>query len=297
MNLKNYVVNFFIIITLSLFITGCNATEDIADDSSKEAEVERGLMALDKENYDSAAEIFESLKKKYPSDNSLKTYHSNALAGSAGLDTYRLMKTIDRLNDENSDDSIEIAGRTLTGAEQGSDPVLTTEEIADKTDKFEKAMTSILEIAGTDYDSLTGSKAPASRSIQAVSLEDLDLSKFTDDELIQLGLMSFNHVVLVISDILTEVAGSDNIILTKDGFITLYNNNITTADIDILLSKLSLDMEFINNAVTAIENFLDIQAGETNDISEEFEKFRNELDQNNDKTITENELETYLNNL
>jgi len=301
MNFKNYILNFFIVIALSLPIIGCNSTEDIADDSSKEEEVEKGLMALDKRNYKSAEDIFENLKKKYSTDNTLKTYYSNALAGAAGLDTFRLMESIDDMDDKNSDDSIEIVGRTLTGAESGDVPSIDKEQLTQKITNFEKAINSILEIIDSSYDEKLEVHRDALRSVQGISISKEEIAELTDDELVQLGLMGLNHSILIISDILLEYANTEEIVLTQAGFDDLSNKQISINDINSIddieskLTKLSLNIEIIESAVDAIVAFLNLDQNESNDIKDEFDDFKKDLDKDGNGTVSTEELQHYIN--
>jgi hypothetical protein len=304
---------FFILGILSIFLfisSGCNLTEDISDDSSKEAELERGLNALDESNYEEARKIFEGLKNKYPSDNSFKAYYSNSLAGLAGLDTYNLMKAIDDLDKKGeTGDTIGIVGRTLTGASSDETPSMTENEIVSKKEAFENAINALLEIAQKDYDTLaeakTPGKTPSSRTILSTSINSEDLAKLTNDELVQLGLMALNHGILIIGDMIIIDAPESEISFSKNSFKTMYNANkpFDTEDISKKLKKLSLDIELINNAIYAINNYLNSGSDEENDISEEFELFKTDLDNGQggaialDNYIAETELEYYLLNL
>lgn len=297
------------LITAAVIISsGCNLTEDVSDDSSKEAEIERGLTALDKSDYENARKIFESLKNKYPSDNTLKAYYSNALAGLAGLDTYNLMKAIDDLDKMGeSGDTIAIVGRTLTGADSTQSPSMTEAQISSKKDNFEDAMDALLEIAQKDYSSLAenkvAGKTAAAKTILADSLQNKDLAELTNDELVQLGLMALNHGILIIADMIIIDSPESEITFSKNSFKVLYDGSFDTEDITAKLKKLSLDIELINNAVYAIDNFLNNGSEKENDISKEFEIFKTDLDNGQggseagDNFITQAELEYYLNNL
>ncbi|MCB9480500.1 MAG: hypothetical protein H6680_01570 [Desulfobacteraceae bacterium] len=298
---------FLFLLSITIVLTGCNTNEDIADDTSKEAEIERGLSALDDFNYTSAKNIFENLKNKYPGDNNLKSYYSNALAGMAGLDTYNLMATVDELDDEgNEGATIEIVGRTLSGSDSQGTATLTASQIKDKIGMFEEAIDAILEIADKDYSELISTKYPQADIVLGELLTQEDIAKLTNDELVQLGLMSINHAVLVIGDILLEISGESSITLTESSFKRVHetNKNLFVNDISSQLKKLSIDIELVYNAVQAIIEFLNLDEDDENDLSKEFELFRTELDNGNgddsdsgDGYITYNELEFYLENL
>ncbi|MDY0359863.1 MAG: hypothetical protein RBR08_00265 [Desulforegulaceae bacterium] len=297
----------FLVLSVFFILSGCNSTEDIADDSSKEAEIERGLTALDESNYEKAKNIFENLKNKYPNDNNLKAYYSNSLAGLAGLDTYNLMKTIDYFDKSgNEGDTISIVGRTLSKPEAQAEISLNSLEIKDKIKKFEEAMDAVLEITDKKYSNLIDTKYPQADVILGELLSEDDIAKLTTDEFVQLGLIAINHAILIIGDILLEISGDNQITFSENNFKISHetNNGLNTSDITLELQKLSIDIELIFNASKALIIFLDLDDNYQNDLNKEFELFRAKFDNGNgddsesgDGYITFNELEYYLNNL
>ena len=74
-----------------LAVMGCgddnSILEGLADDGSREARIEESRIALDQGDYSRALEILLILRDKYPDDQMILQYLSNAYAGLAGLDT------------------------------------------------------------------------------------------------------------------------------------------------------------------------------------------------------------------
>lgn len=289
---------------LLLLLYGCNATESVSDDSTKEAKTEQGLTALDESNYSKAEEIFTKLNSDYPDDDQIKGYLSSAFAGGAGLDTLNLLQTLDGLNDSpNRSDTIELVGRTLTGITVDS-PQINLEDLNKKITKLEEAMDALLNITDNNYLNLTA-KYPSSRTISSI-IPDIAYEELTNDELVQLGLISLNHSVLLLAkavfdDLSTKIPEFDNrIILSETWLRNIYESysdfsleNISSIRVDDLLKKLSLDIEIISKAVEALNKIVD--GG--NDIEDEFDEFIGKLDLNSDGTITEPELNNYINSL
>ena len=300
---------FFCTITLSsvilffLFFIGCNSNESLSDDSTKEAKTEKGLMALDDSDYSKAEKIFLDLMNGYPEDDKIKAYYSSSLAGLAGLDTFNLMETLDDLNDDSSrEDTLEIVGRTITNQPGVNDPVIQSEDIDKKISYFEKALDALIKISGTSYSELISNKNITSKKPQAAVFPETALAKLNDDEKVQLGLISINHAVLLISDMVVENLSLTQITLTEAGIRNLYGSSADFSNIQTyisdndLLEKLSLDIELIDYAVDSIVNLMG-SPQEDNDIKDQFEEFKNLLDMNQDLDITMNELEAYIDTL
>ncbi|PID77800.1 MAG: hypothetical protein CSB21_03640 [Deltaproteobacteria bacterium] len=285
----------FMLISVSFLFFGCNALENVSDDSSFDAKKERGLTALNEGNYEKAAEIFKNLKNNNPGDNSIKSYYASALSGSAGLDVYNLLETLDKIdkNSSDGDSTIELVGGTLSGNSGQSAPEFTEEEINKKIEWLEQAMAALIEITGNEYSSFINQK-----KLLAVEEEDLNeklnklkegIKKLSDDERIQLGLIAINHSILVISKIIMGNTGQDKIKFNKESFYIILQEIVPEK----ILDKLSIDIQLIGYAIDAIEDFLDSD----NDIREEFDKFLNRIDENSDGYISESELQNYLQNL
>jgi hypothetical protein len=261
---------FFAFIAFALTSCEGNSFEFLADDNSKEARIEEALIALDDGEYARARAILLALKAEYPNDGTIAQYLSNALAGLAGIDTFNLLETIDRLDDEGNIGGIDMVGLVLGDA----DGVLTTDEITDK-----------LSDLGDAIDALT----------------DLGAGNLTDDQKVQLGLLSLNHAALTIADILADETGSTEITLTEDGITDLFDTFTTelsdlsdATDITNKLSGLSDDINNITGSIDAIATI--VGGGSGNDLSDSFDEFHDDI-AGNDDVVTEAELEDFLQNL
>ena len=261
---------FFAFIAFALTSCEGNSFEFLADDNSKEARIEEALIALDDGEYARARAILLALKAEYPNDGTIAQYLSNALAGLAGIDTFNLLETIDRLDDEGNIGGIDMVGLVLGDA----DGVLTTTEITDK-----------LSDLGDAIEALT----------------DLGAGNLTDDQKVQLGLLSLNHAALTIADILADETGSTEITLTEDGITDLFDTFTTelsdlsdATDITNKLSGLSDDINNITGSIDAIATI--VGGGSGNDLSDSFDEFHDDI-AGNDDVVTEAELEDFLQNL
>ncbi len=261
---------FFAFIAFALTSCEGNSFEFLADDNSKEARIEEALIALDDGEYARARAILTALKAEYPNDGTIAQYLSNALAGLAGIDTFNLLETIDRLNEEGNIGGIDMVGLVLGDA----DGILTTTEITDK-----------LSDLGAAIEALT----------------DLGEENLTDDQKVQLGLLSLNHAALTIADILADETGESEITLTEEGIEQLFDDYTTElsdlSDADDITNKLSGLSEDINNLTGSIEAIATIVGGDSgNDLSDSFDQFHDDV-AGNDDVVTEAELEDFLQNL
>ena len=249
-------------------LTGCDDSvfESIADDESYEARIEEARIAIDDTNYVGARDLLLALNADFPNTAEVLRLLANAYAGLAGLDTFNLLEVIDLLDDQNNEGDIDMVGLVLGGA----DGVLTAAEITSKLASFENAINALASI-----------------------------SYPTDDERVLLGLMSLNHAALIIADIIIEDTGNTEIILTDEGLDTLYPTGTTsefsTEATSERLTSISQDIAHIDEAVDAIIRVTG--ADVNNDISESLEEFQNDIDPNGDESVTQPELESYIDNL
>jgi hypothetical protein len=258
---------FFAFIIFAL--AGCegNTFEFLADDNSREARIEEALIAIDAGEYARAKAILLALQAEYPNDRVIAGYLSNALAGLAGLDTLNLLETLDQLDATGDTGDIDMVGLVL-GDTNG---VLTTTEITNKLSDLDSAI-----------DALT----------------DLGTENLTDDQKVQLGLLSLNHAALTIADILAGETSSTEITLTEDGIQDLFNNNTAAlsdlSDADDITNKLSSLSEDINNIAGSVDAIATIVGGGSgNDLSDSFSEFQNDV-AGDDNVVTESELETFI---
>jgi len=255
---------FFVIFT---FI-GCDDSVfvSIADDDSYEARIEEARIAIDDANYAGARDLLLALNADFPNTAEVLRLLANAYAGLAGLDTFNLLVTIDLLDDQNNEGDIDMIGLVLGSA----DGVLTATEIANKLANFRNAINAMASISNP-----------------------------TDDERVQLGIMSLNHAALTIADIIIEDTGNTEVTLTDEGLDTLYPAGTTpefsTEATSERLTSITQDIVNIGEAVDAIIRVTG--ADVNNDISQSLEEFLDDVDLDGDESITQSELESYIANL
>jgi hypothetical protein len=250
-------------------ITSCeeNSLEWLADDSSYEARIEEARIAIDDREYARARDLLLQLKAEYPGDPLILQYLSNAYAGLVGLDTFNLLTTIDQLIDANETGNIDMVG-TVLGDVTGT---IQANGIGETLGNLENAINALEEISNP-----------------------------TDDQAVQLGLLSLNHAAMTIADIVAENTNADEVTLTEAGLGATYGgqapdlSNEATGE---RLDSLSGDMQNIGNAVDSIANITGIEAGQENDLSESFDEFSQDIDPNRDESITQQELQNYLGSL
>ncbi|MBW1690092.1 MAG: hypothetical protein JRI71_02095 [Deltaproteobacteria bacterium] len=250
-------------------ITSCeeNSLEWLADDSSYEARIEEARIAIDDREYARARDLLLQLKAEYPGDPLILQYLSNAYAGLVGLDTFNLLTTIDQLIEEENPGSIDMVGNVL-GSLSGEINVADIDEILAN---LENAINALEEIPNP-----------------------------TDDQTVQLGLLSLNHAAMTIADIVGEDQNLAQVTLTEQGLGTTYGGtapDLTDEATTERLDDLSDDIENIGNAVDSIASITGIEAGQENDLSESFDEFTQDVDPNGDDSITQSELQNYLGSL
>ncbi|RLB30345.1 MAG: hypothetical protein DRG87_05405 [Deltaproteobacteria bacterium] len=253
-------------------ITSCeeNSLEWLADDSSYEARIEEARIAIDDREYARARDLLLQLKAEYPGDPLILQYLSNAYAGLVGLDTFNLLTTIDQLIEEENPGSIDMVGNVL-GSLSGEINVADIDEILAN---LENAINALEEIPNP-----------------------------TDDQTVQLGLLSLNHAAMTIADIVAQdqdLPETDTVELTEDGLGETYEGQVidlTDEATTERLDDLSDDIENIGNAVDSIASITGIEAGQENDLSESFDEFTQDVDPNGDDSITQSELQNYLGSL
>jgi len=246
----------------SLIIASC------ADDSSYEARIEEALMAIDNREYARAIDLLEQLKAEYPGNPLILQYLSNAYAGYAGLDTFNLLTVIDQLNETGDPGSIDMVG-TVLGSAGG---VITVDKIHENLANLDKAINSLEAIPNP-----------------------------TDDQKVQLGLLSLNHAAMTIAAIVADeqsLTGTQTVQLTEDWLGDKYGgtNPDLSAGWDADREKsLNDDFKKIGEAIKSIENITG--AGEENDLDKSFNDFQGSLDDDSDGYISQTDIENYLNKL
>lgn len=254
-------------------LTGCegNLLEGLADDSSYEARLEEAMIALDDQDYARARTLLLDLNADFPNNPTILQYLSNASAGLAGIDTLNLLETIEAINDDPNAGSIDMIGQMLGG----SDGVVSADDIEQNLSRINDAI---------------------------AALEAIPEANRTDDQTVQLGLLSINRAVLTIGDMIADDTGSETVTLTEEGIGELYgtstpdfSDNLTDDAGNNRLDTLSTDIQNINDSVDSIANISG--AGSENDLSENFGGFSDEIDGNDDSSIAETELEDFIGGL
>ena len=252
-------------------LTGCegNIFEGLADDSSYEARLEEAMIALDDGDYAKARSILSDLNNDYPNDPTILQYLSNASAGEAGIDTFNLLETIEQINDDPNAGSIDMIGQMLGDA----DGVITADEITEDLSKINDAIDALEAIPEADR---------------------------TDDQTVQLGLLSINRAVLTIADTIAEDTGEQTITLTEEGISALYPGNTEPDFTDELtgndrLTTLSTDTQNITDSTETI-NTISGQDSQ-NDLSDNFGDFSDEIDTDGADGISSGDIENFINAL
>ncbi len=253
-------------------LTGCegNVFESLADDSSYEARLDEAMIALDDGDYAKAKSILTELNADYPNDPTILQYLSNASAGLAGIDTFNLLEIIEQINDNPNAGSIDMIGQMLGDA----DGVITANEITEDLSNINDAI-----------DALEAIDDP------------------TDDQIVQLGLLSINRAVLTIGDVIADdqnLTGTETITLTEEEISALYPGATEPDFTDELtgndrLTTLSTDLQNINDSIETI-NTISGQDSQ-NDLSENFDDFSDEMDTDGVDGISTEDLENFINGL
>jgi hypothetical protein len=247
----------------ALIIASC------ADDSSYEARIEEARMAIDDREYARARDLLLQLKAEYPGDPMILQYLSNAYAGLTGLDTFNLLTVIDQLNEAGGTGSIDMVG-TVLGTAGGEIPVA---DIPGKLANLDEAIDNLKAILNP-----------------------------TEDQKVQLGLLSLNRAALTIAAIVADeqnLGPNDTVPLTEAGLGVLYGaavpgfltGYVTVDQTNSLLD----DINNIGDAVDSIDAMTG--TGEENDLGESFNKFQSDLDTDGVAGISQKDLEDYLMNL
>ncbi|MDP2752999.1 MAG: hypothetical protein Q8P40_01200 [Nitrospirota bacterium] len=259
-----------LLLAVIVILMGCgsNLFEGMADKNSYEAKIEEARMALDDADYEKAKSILKGMDLKDPT---VAQYLSNAYAGLAGLDTFNLLDTIDALTESDQTGSIDMVGKVL-GDEDGK---LTAGEIETKISYLNSAIDAMGNI-----------------------------QNLTDEQKVQLGLLSLNRAALTIADIIS----GDQINQGKSGDITLteesLDNLYPTGTVDFSqeatpdrLNTLSTDITNVANSIDAILRITGQTTGEENDLANNFDEFSNAVDTDGNGDITTTELENYIKTL
>jgi hypothetical protein len=261
------------LLLLSVAITALISCEDnslewLADDSSYEARIEEARMAIDDTEYQRAIELLTELKADYPGDPLVLQYLSNAYAGLSGLDTFNLLTVIDELTEGDEEGDIDMVGTVL------GDP-----------DGF--------VIVG-DIDDILANLDEAISNLE-------DISNPTDDQKVQLGLLSLNRAVMTIAAMVAEeqgLADTDTVQVTDSGLGAIYggtNPDLSAEWTPARDNSLNEDYQDIGDAVDSIGTITG--EGEENELSDNFDEFQSNLDDDGNGSISQADIENYLGSL
>ncbi len=191
--MRNVLLTFTIILLMAIMGCESNMLEPLADDSSKEANIEDAKMALDDGNYDSAVSALSSYRDS--SDPEVAGILSSAYMGKAGLDLTYMLEHIDS---ENSDNFDIIAS---------SFSLKTTDQL--------NASSSVLYKAGSDATpryittgsviTLLTNLSQAQHYLTTSLAANAGNKDITDDLTAQLGIASALHFIIDIGYIIAEV--------------------------------------------------------------------------------------------
>jgi len=255
-----------LMLLIALFTVGCDDSilEGLADDDSFQAKLEEARIALDKGEYARAVELLKALDSSNPGNATVQQYLSNAYAGLAGLDTFNLLTTIEALDKSNNSGSIDMMGLILGD----SDGVLTEAQLRAKLQSIENAMNALEGISNPN-----------------------------NDHKVQLGLLAVAHISLTLGNIVLEDQGGTTVTLTEEGLNNQYNSSQPAEFSDVSTETqntvaLTEDLGYVADAVTALESI----SGTGNDLSQDFLQFQNDIDNNGDGSVSETDLESYINN-
>jgi hypothetical protein len=225
---------------------------------SYEAKLEDARIAIDDGNYAQAKSILQTL----PRTPEVLQYLSNAIAGEdLNLDTFNIITTLSELDDSGNTGSIDMIGKII-----GDDnDQLTPEEIAAKLASATEAIDLFKEIAmdeGTGMDGLS------------------------DDQKIQVGLLAIARTVLTLADMISREMSDQTVVMTEEWIRDNRDSFATVHPTDDELASISEDLTYTEYAIGALSS--------SNDLSDDFTEFRDELDANQDGLITADELNAYI---
>jgi hypothetical protein len=224
-------------------LSGCddNVFSGLTDEDSFEYRLEDARIALDDQEYDVAIAILEALDVEYPNNATVLSYLASARGGNAGLDTFNILTAIDELSANAGSGGFDIVGRVL-GASDGS---LTGQQIDDKVTQFTSAIDALEQIPEADR---------------------------TEDQKIQLGLLSFNRAMLTIAQVVSDKNGNSSVTLTET---SLSGAGIVADDVgDQAIADLTDDINNLQSSIAAINTLV---GNGSNDLTTEFNAVVNEI--------------------
>lgn len=246
-----------IIIALSLVGCGENLFKGLADDDSYAASIEAARIALDKGNWAEAIDILAGMDQN---DATVKELKSQAFAGKVGINTFNLLQTIDNLSKKGNIGGIDMVGTMLGGDNQ----TLTYTKITQKINDLTNAINTLTSI-GT----------------------------LTDEQRIQLGLLSLSRATLTIALIISEDKNKKDVTLTDEGIEGEYTTTPDFSDVENINDKLNTLLDDIGNIASSIDAITKTTGQTTgNDLSDNFNQFKDKL-AGSDNKVTLEELQNY----
>ncbi len=247
-----------------LVFAGCDK------DDTYEVRLEDALMFIDDGNYAAAKAILLDL----PQTAEVKEALSNCIAGGdLNLDMFNIILTMDELDDSGDTGSIDMVGLIL-----GDDSnQLTSESLATKLTAANEAIDlykDIAELNGTGVDGLSA------------------------DQKLQLGLLSITRTTLTIGTLIAdELPAGTPVTLTetwiKDNKEMFSTTDPDSGELESSLDPSADDLARISEDLTYTEYAIDALTTD-NDMKDDYQEFKNELDSNGDESTTSNELNSYI---
>lgn len=294
--MKNVFLTFTIILLMTIMGCESNMLEPLADDSSKEANLEEAKMALDDGKYDSAISALSSYKGS--SDPEVAGILSSAYMGKAGLDLTYMLENIDSSDGENFD-IIASAFHFTT-----SDKLFASSSVLHKAASDTVIRTILTDDVLEYLKNLHQAQIYLAASIKA--------HPDNDDLTVQMGLVSSLHFIFDIGYIVAKVKGS-NIPINRAAYETLFPKTTTAAawtklgnDVDAYLTNNEADLQEFAGDIHGLQTdllnvyetalvFID-NLGSDEDITRDFNEFITEilgLDRGSSDTEIRNKIGSY----
>ncbi len=249
-----------LVIAAGGFLVSCD------NGDSFDAKLEEARIALDHGNYAQARAILESL----PQTEMVLEYLSNAIAGGElNMDTLNIIATMDELDDEGKEGSVDIIG-TIIGNENDE---LSCEDI-------EAKLAAVNEAIGLFE--------------QIMDLKPNGIADLTEGQKLQLGLLSMTRTVLVLAKLISNKYNASSeicaaIVMTEEWIKANRHLFPTVEPTQDDLDSIDEDLHYISVAIDAVD--------ENNDMLDDYNEFKNELDSDSNDHVTADELNLYIANM
>ncbi len=269
----------FLVLIVFTLLLGCesNTLSYLADDTGKQADIEEARIALDDGNYDKAIRLVEDDYNASSPDLEVADILASAYMGKAGLDLTYVLENIGAGDGSHFD--IVASALSLTVTDQGYPASAQLAQSRALSDEAGERYITASSIAGL-LESLENAQSIL------VTLIDYAEGRGADpdtDAVVQLGMASALHFIMMSGDIVSEVMGS-NVPVNRAAYQEIFPEdtdwlsllNETASYIDANpddLSALKSDLANVYDAVQAlIENI-----GLDEDITGELDGFIRDL--------------------